>query len=105
MTHSVVYLFLKASFEFMKKHEIKFDEHPLKLGRNVACGLPKDAGLKEDQGKMRMGQVNESARVLSEELLHLIDQKWKKVFTAATGYETYDAMRTDINEELGRSFT
>lgn len=40
----------------MKKHGSKFDERALKLERNEANGLPKDAGLSEDCGcKIRKG--------------------------------------------------
>ena len=35
----------QSTFEFMSQFQDKFDEHPLKLARNVACGLPERAGL------------------------------------------------------------
>ncbi len=33
----------RSTFEFMKAHNVQFDEHMGKK-RNAACGLPEDAG-------------------------------------------------------------
>jgi len=95
----------QASFEFMKKHQHKFDEHPLKYARNEVVGLPKDAGMIGNSGKVRNGEINASKRILSKRILTLIDKKWREVVMRSTGYRTYEDFRRGINKELGREFT
>ena len=88
----------------MKEHSSKFDEHLLKNQRNEAIGLPRDAGMQGNAGKVRKGAVNESKEVLPDFILDKIDQTWKKTVTPVTGYDSYEALRKGINKELGRSF-
>jgi len=94
----------QATYDFMKKHPTKFDEHPLKHARNEAVGLPKNAGFHGNSGKVRKGEINASKIILPAHILQKIDQQWKEVITAETGYESYEAFRAGINRELGRSF-
>lgn len=58
-------MFPKASLEIMKAHSTKFDEHILKLARNEASGLPRDAGLVASPVKVHLGEANGSKSVLS----------------------------------------
>lgn len=88
----------------MSKHPTKFDEHTIKLHRNETAGMPRYAGLGENWAKLRSGKVNESKGLLSKESMKAIDDYWKEVFLKTTGFETYDAMRKSVNEELGRKF-
>lgn len=94
----------QATYEFMKKHSTKFDEHPLKHARNEAVGLPKHAGFVGNSGKVRKGEVNASKLVLPDHILQKIDEQWKEVIASETGYESYEAFRSGTNKELGRSF-
>jgi len=88
----------------MKKHFNKFDEHPIKYARNEAVGLPRDAGLTGNPGKVRTGQTNGGKDVFSSSSLDKIDAQWTEVVTTATGYKTYEDLRRGINEELKRNF-
>ena len=88
----------------MKQHRNKFDEHPLKLATNEIGGLPKNAGLTENSGKVRKGVLGEATTLMAERVLQKIDKRWKSVMFEDTGYESYDAMRAGINKELGRKF-
>ena len=89
----------------MKKHASKFDEHPLKLSRNESVGLPRNAGLQGNCGKVRSGDVHSSKSVLPEYVHTKLHQKWIEVVAPKTGYSTYEALRAGINKEVGRSFT
>lgn len=89
----------------MKKHLSQFDEHPIKYARNEAAGLPKNAGMCGNAGKVRNGQVNASKSILKKRTLAMIDRQWKEVVMRSTGYRTYEDLRKGINKELGRKFT
>ena len=88
----------------MKQHRSKFDDHPLKLATNEIGGLPKNAGLMGNNGKVRKGATGEAKSLMPEHVLQKIDERWKSVMIEDTGYESYDAMRAGINKELGREF-
>lgn len=87
----------------MKKHFTKFDDHLVKLARNEAAGLDKNAGLAGNHGKVRTGQTNEGKDVLPSSTLRKIDAQWTEVVTKATGYKTYEDLRNGINKELNRN--
>ena len=95
----------QASYEFMAKHATQFDDHPLKHNRNVAVGLPKDAGLKNGGGKVRTGKRDASKSVLPPHLLAMVQQKWTEIVAPQTGYADYDSLRSGINKELQRPFS
>lgn len=86
----------------MKSHSEKFDEHILKQARNEIAGLPKDAGMTVNPGKVRQGKVNGSKMELSHRSIECIDDLWTDLVTAGTGHRSYDAFRHHINRELGR---
>jgi len=88
----------------MKKHSTKYDGHLLKYGRNEAVGLPRDAGLTGNPGKVRKGVGNVAKDVLPRYILDQIDAQWNAVVTSVTGYKTYEELRTGINKELNRNF-
>lgn len=88
----------------MKKHSTKFDEHLIKYARNEAVGLPSDAGVTGNPGKVRLGVSNGAKDVLPQYIVDQIDAQWNDVVTTATGYKTYEDLRCGINEELKRNF-
>jgi len=88
----------------MKEHATKYDEHPMKLVRNEAAGLPRDAGLTGNPGKVRKGVSNCGKDVLPQYILDQIDARWNQVVTTVTGYKTYEEFRNGINKELKRNF-
>jgi len=88
----------------MKKHSTKFDEHPLKYAKNEAAGLPRDAGLTGNPGKVRNGVSNSAKDVIPQCIMDQIDAQWNEVVTKVTGYTTYEEFRKGINKELKRSF-
>ena len=67
-------------------------------------GLPKDAGIKNNPGKVRNGKVNEAHRVLSPHVLAKVHKKWTELMEPVSGYTTYEDMRDGINKEQGRNF-
>eukprot|EP00210_Caulerpa_lentillifera_P005283 g5047.t1 len=95
----------QSSFEFMKQHPSKFDEHPLKHGRNEVAGLPRNAGLTGNPGKVRNGLMNAAKDTLPQSIIDKIDAQWNDIVTSATGYKTYEEFRNGINKELDRTFT
>eukprot|EP00210_Caulerpa_lentillifera_P005293 g5057.t1 len=94
----------QSSFEFMKKHSTQFDDHPLKYLRNKAVGLPRDAGLTGNPGKVRNGLSNCAKDVFPQWIMDKIDAQWNEVVTSITGYKTYEDFRDGINKEFSRNF-
>jgi hypothetical protein len=78
----------------MKEHQNKFDEK-LSKQRNVACGLPVDAGLTDS--KVRTGTTGQGSIHLSDPIKQLIDTKWQQVVTPVTNCTTYEEFRMHMN--------
>lgn len=74
-----------------------FDEKLTKLGRNEACGLPKDAGMQDT--KLNRGKAGTGKAKLSDELQQAIQQKWKDVVEPVTGCTTYNELRLALGRE------
>jgi Sulfotransferase domain len=87
----------RSSFAFMKEHSYMFDEKLTKLGRNEACGLPKDAGMQDT--KLNRGKAGTGKAKLSDELQQAIQQKWKDVVEPVTGCTTYNELRLALGRE------
>lgn len=96
----------QSSIEAMRQFPEKYDEHPLKIARNEACGRPpySPALARTQSGKVRAGVPGGNKRDLSPELRSAILAKWNEVVEPATGYASYADMRRGINAELGRPF-
>jgi len=86
----------------MRQHPTKFDEHPLKLARNKACGLSERAGLEGSSAlKVNRGETGRG-RQMDPRLVEAFHRKWEEVVRPATGFSSYEEMRESINRELKR---
>lgn len=85
----------RSSFKFMRENADHFNEQISKLTRNEACGLPKDAGMKK--GKVASGNSGAGKALLDDELMALVDEKWKAVVTPATNCLSYSELRKQFS--------
>ena len=90
----------RSTFSFMKQHEDKFDEKLLKVFRNVALNLPKDAGMASS--KVRVGSSSEGQKMLPEDIQREIQKKWETVVAPVTGCATYQELRRAWKEEKSK---
>jgi Sulfotransferase domain len=103
----------RSSFEFMRAHASKFDEHFTKRHRNAACGLPPPsppprttsesssmgaAGGGGGGSKIRLGRVGSSRSLLSDDVKRSIQQKWDDIVAPVTGCSTYDDFRLKLKQ-------
>lgn len=107
----------RSSFDFMKAHASKFDEHFTKLHRNAACGLPPPPSPTRKSGtgagsvansvggtggggsKIGLGRAGGAARsLLSEETKRSIQQKWEEIVAPVTGCPTYEDFRRKLKQ-------
>jgi Sulfotransferase domain len=86
-----------SSFLYMKQNEYYFDEKLTKLGRNEACGLPKDAGMAKT--KISRGSSSVGSCLLSEKLRSEIQAKWNEVILPVTGCRNYNELRQKLAQE------
>ena len=66
-------------------------------------GLPRDSGMKDNNGRVRKGQTKEGIKLLSEDMNQKMDAKWKSFVEPVVGYSSYAEMRRAVNKELGRT--
>jgi Sulfotransferase domain len=101
----------RSSFDYMRSHASKFDEHFTKLHRNAACGLPPPSPPRttsESSGngigtigagggsKIRLGRVGSSHSLLSDDVKRSIQQKWDEIVAPVTGCSTYEDLRRKL---------
>ncbi|PCI27448.1 MAG: sulfotransferase [SAR324 cluster bacterium] len=84
----------QSSFEFMKKHEHKFDEHITRGKREKVMGLPSNA----DVSKIRKGDVGDAYLELPDSVHELLDKIWNQVVRQKTQFKTFQEMRTALSE-------
>ncbi len=82
----------QASFEFMMRHETKFDDHLIAEKRNAACGLPAQAR----SSKLRLGKTGDHAQIMSAATHALLDRIWQETIGKNLGYATYDDLRSAL---------
>ena len=82
-----------ASLEFMQRHKDRFDDK-LMRDRSIEVG-----GLAADieSSKVRTGQVGESSRQLSPEVVAELDAVWQQRITAKLGFKSYGDMIATLN--------
>jgi hypothetical protein len=77
-----------ASADFMREHASQFDDHPIKLARNFACGLP-EGGV---SSKISLSENNRMKTVLSQETRGKLEQTWKERVTVVSGLDSYNTL-------------
>lgn len=99
----------RSSFEYMRAHASKFDEHFTQRHRNAACGLPpppppptstesstNSVGGGGGGSKLGLGRVGSSHGMLSEDVKRSIQQKWDEIVAPVTGCLTYEDFRRKL---------
>jgi len=81
----------QAEFAFMHAHQHQFDDHPIRLKRNVLSGLP----LETQGSKVRAGKSG-SHSILSAELLERFDRIWAEEIYPITGHADYASLRSEL---------
>lgn len=90
----------QSSVEWMLAHPTKYDEHHLKRARNIACGLPENAGLHSGStGKVR-GSSGPNIDRMSIETESLLLKKWVETMCPVTGCKTYEELCGRLEDEL-----
>jgi hypothetical protein len=84
----------QASFEFMKRHGDKFDDHLVRQTRDAACGLP-PGGV---ASKVDRGEAGRGAPFVTPDILDKFAARWRQSMTAEFGLAAYD----DLVRELSR---
>jgi hypothetical protein len=77
----------RSSIDFMLRHKDRFDDFMMREASERLCGLPPGS----DSAKVRRGGAGGHLGVLSEDSIALLDAKWTKVITPATGLADYGA--------------
>jgi len=78
----------QASFEFMKAHEVHFEEKLTQRYRDPPCGLP-PGGL---ASKVDMGKVGDGKPAVSPELCAQFDDRWAQTLGAELNLPSYQAL-------------
>ncbi len=82
-----------ASLAFMQQHKNRFDDKLMRERSIAVAGLSADS----DSSKVRTGQVGESRRQLSAEVVADLDELWQRRITSELGFEDYAAMIETLN--------
>ena len=77
-----------SSADFMRRHAAQFDDNPIKLARNVPCGLPA-GGM---SSKISLPENNRTEPVVSDKIRRKLETIWKQRVTAVSGLESYDML-------------
>ncbi|MEM9129660.1 MAG: sulfotransferase domain-containing protein [Pseudomonadota bacterium] len=84
----------QASFEFMKTHEVKFNDHLTSAARDAACGLPPGGTTsKVMQGKVGLGKPQ-----ITDHVRAAFDERWQATLGAQFGLADYAAFRTAVDQ-------
>ena len=78
----------QASLAFMQQHKDRFDDKLMRDRSIAVAGLSADS----DSSKVRTGQVGESHRQLSAQVVADLDAMWQRRITSELGFEDYTAM-------------
>lgn len=76
----------QSTLAFMKQNVHKFDDHLIRVKRNEALGVSKNA---TGVAKVNEGRTDGYMTILSPELIQAIDDKWKLI-EEVTGFASYD---------------
>ncbi|MEM7403712.1 MAG: sulfotransferase domain-containing protein [Pseudomonadota bacterium] len=81
----------QSSIDFMRAHKTKYDDHPIRLARNVYAGLPSDAS----SSKVREGATG-GHREMRADLLARFDAIWTDEIAPKTGHADYASLRSEL---------
>ncbi|HAR52135.1 MAG TPA: sulfotransferase, partial [Roseovarius nubinhibens] len=78
----------QASFDFMKAHSAKFDDHLVRECRDAACGLPPGGAAT----KVHSGEVGGEAEIIGPAVRAAFDLRWSETMEAEHGLKHYAAL-------------
>jgi len=82
----------QSDIKFMQEHEAQFEDHLIRKARSGPMRLPLDGQL----NKVRNGQVGDSHRALSNEIMEELDVIWHEEITTKIGLKSYDDLRKEL---------
>ena len=88
----------RGSFEYMRKHKTKFDDHFVRNKVKKQMGIPDDAP-EFSVGKVREtgGKIGDGKKKLPESVQKRLEERWMEVF-GKKGFDSYESFRMRINE-------
>lgn len=78
----------QATFDFMKAHGRKFDDHLTRDSRDPACGLP--AG--SETSKLGIGKTGQGKPLVSERSREIYDRRWQETMGGRFGLPDYESL-------------
>jgi hypothetical protein len=82
----------QASFEFMKRHGGKFDDHLVRQTRDAACGLPPGGAA----SKVDRGDVGRDAPLVTQDIRDKFAMKWHETMTKKFGLASYNDLALEL---------
>lgn len=82
----------QSDFQFMKEHNVQFDDHLVREARNRVCHIPSDGTT----SKVKNGKVGASRSELSEDVKSKFDAIWNERVTTEIGLRSYDDLRKEL---------
>jgi len=88
----------RGSFEYMREHKTKFDDHFVRNKVKKQMGIPDDAP-EFSVGKVREtgGKIGDGKKKLPESVRKRLEERWMEVF-GKEGFDSYESFRKRINE-------
>ena len=87
----------QARFDFMKAHEVQFDDHLTRQARDAMCGLPPGSVVtKVSEGKAGAGKP-----MLGAEAHDAFAMRWRETMGARFGVDDYAALRALLEPASG----
>lgn len=84
----------QATFDFMRAHETKFDEHPMTAKMALATGMPPVATM----SKVRAGRVGDGERAISAETRDRLAKTWAEAIAEPLGIQSYEELRSLVGK-------
>jgi hypothetical protein len=82
----------QASFEFMKRHGGKFDDHLVRQTRDAACGLP-PGGV---ASKVDRGDVGRDTPLVTQDIREKFAMKWHETMAKEFGLASYNDLALEL---------
>ena len=84
----------QASFEFMKSHGEKFDDHLVRQTRDAACGLPPDGVA----SKVDRGESGRGAPLVTPDIRERFATRWSETMTKEFGLASYNDLARELSD-------